>query len=130
MIEHRTGHLAGGAFPLLSLFLEPIFILFLTVFLLNYYIDRYRAKKGKFIISEEKLYNKKREWIRFYRGSAQENSLYFHSGRIAVEDDIYSYSTVGDLFYVIKLRSKKAPLLVYHMKYYEINDDQRCHLKR
>lgn len=61
--------------------------------------------------------------IRYYRRTAQENSLYFRCGRVAVEDDVYSYSTVGDCFYVIVLRSKKAPLLVYHSKYYEITDN-------
>lgn len=124
MIEYRTGHLAGSGYPPLGLFLGPIAILFLTVFLLNYYyIDLYRAKKGKFIISEEKLYDRKRELIRYYRRTAQENSLYFRSGRVAVEDDVYSSATVGDRFYVVKLRARKTPLLVYHSKYYEISDN-------
>ena len=123
MIEYQTGH-TGRGYPPLGLFLGPIVILFFTVFLLNfYYIDLYKAKKGKFTVLEEKLYERKKEMIRYYRRSAQENSLYFRSGRVAVEDDVYSYSTVGDRFYVIVLRSKKAPLLVYHAKYYEINDN-------
>ena len=124
MIEYRTGHLAGSGYPPLGLFLGPIAILFLTVFLLNYYyIDLYKAKKGKFIVFEEKLYDRKRELIRYYRRTAQENSLYFRSGRVAVDDDVYSYSTVGDHFYVVRLRARKTPLLAYHTKYYEISDN-------
>ena len=122
MIEYRTGHLAGSGYPPIGLFLGPTVILFFTVFLLNYYyIDLYRAKKGKFIISEEKLYDRKRELIRYYRRTAQENSLYFRCGRVAVEDNVYSYSTVGDRFYVVRLRARKTPILVYHTKYYEIS---------
>ena len=122
MIEYRTGHLAGRGYPPLGLFLGLIAILFLTVFLLNYYyIDLYKAKKGKFIVFEEKLYDRKRELIRYYRRTAQENSLYFRSGRVAVDDDVYSYSTVGDHFYVVRLRARKTPLLAYHTKYYEIS---------
>ena len=120
MIEYRTGVLAGRGHPTFGLFLVPIAILFLTVFLLNYYyIDLYKAKKGKFIIFEEKLYDRKRELIRYYRRTTQENSLYFRFGRVAVEDDVYSYSTVGDRFYVVRLRARKTPILVYHTKYYE-----------
>ena len=122
MIESRTGHLAGRGYPPWGLFLGPIVILFFTVFLLNYYyIDLYKAKKGKFIIFEEKLYDRKRELIRHYRRTAQENSLYFRCGRVAVEDNVYSYSAVGDRFYVVRLRARKTPILVYHTKYYEIS---------
>lgn len=122
MIEYRTGHLAGSGYPPIGLFLGPTVILFLTGFLLNYYyIDLYRTKKGKFIISEEKLYDRKRELIRYYYRTAQENSLYFRCGRVAVEDNVYSYSTVGDRFYVVRLRARKTPILVYHTKYYEIS---------
>ncbi|MBQ7968303.1 MAG: hypothetical protein IJ292_00580 [Clostridia bacterium] len=61
MIEYHTGHLSGRGYLTLGLFLGPIVILFFTVFLLNYYyIDLYKAKKGKFIISEEKLYERKK----------------------------------------------------------------------
>lgn len=123
MIEYQTGHLAGRGYPPLELILVPIVILFFTVFLLYHYYILFKAKKGKFIISEEKLYERKKEMIRYYRRSAQENSLYFRSGRVAVDDDVYSYSTVGDRFYVVRLRARNTPILVYHTKYYEITDN-------
>jgi len=124
MNEYQIGHHAGGGYLLFGLFLGPIVILFFIVFLLNYYyIDLYKVKKVKFIILEEKLYERKKELICYYRRTAQENSLYFRSGRVGVEDDVYAYSTVGDCFYVIVLKAKKTPLLVYHAKYYEINDN-------
>ena len=122
MRAYQTGSLAGSGYPLLGLFIGPIVILFFTVFLLNYYyIDLYKAKKGKFIIFEEKLYDRKRELIRYYRRAEQENSLYFRCGRVAVEDNVYSCSAVGDRFYVVILRARKAPLLAYHTKYCEIS---------
>ena len=118
------GHVRYSLPPTVALYVMPFVFLILIIYFLNfYYIDLYKAKKGKFIIVEEKLYERKKEMISYYRCSAQENSLYFRSGRVAVEDDVYSYSTEGDRFYVIVLRSKKDPLLVYHAKYYEINDN-------
>lgn len=99
----------------------PFILLFFTVFLLDYYyINLYKSKKGLFNITEEKLCEKEKELVRYYRRTEKENSLYFSCGRVAVPDDVYSYSDVGDLFYIIVLRSKRAPLLVYNKKFYEI----------
>ena len=48
---------------------------------------------------------------------------------MAVEDKVYSYSNVGDKFYIVvlesKLKSKNTPRLVYHSNYYEIRNDWR-----
>ena len=122
MVEYTGGHLAGRAFhPALGLFISPIFILFFIVFLLDfYYIDLLKATKGKFLITEEKVYQQKKEQISYYRRSKKENSLYFRCGRVSVENQVYSQSNIGDNFYVIVLRTKKTPKLVYHTKYYEI----------
>ena len=35
-------------------------------------------------------------------------------------DTVYSYSNVGDTFYIVILKPK-SPRLVYHKKYYEID---------
>ena len=122
MIEYRTERLAGRGYPPFGLFIGPIGILFFIIFLLNfYYIDLYRVKKGKFKVIEEKLYQKEEEWRQYYKHSQQENSLYFRCGRVAVEDDVYSYSSIGDRFYVVILGAKKVPHLVYHTKHYEID---------
>ena len=110
--------------PAVALFVMPFLFLILIVYFLNfYYIDLYKAKKGEFIIVEEELYQRKKETIHYYRRWVQENSLYFRSGRVAVEDRAYSYSTVGDRFYVVVLRPGKLPLLAYHTKYYELKDN-------
>ena len=123
MLEYRTGVLAGRGHPSLTLFLGPAAIVFLTGVVLNlYYIDLYKAKKGKFKVVEEKLYNKKKELISGYHRVEQKNFLYFRCGKATVEDDVYSYSCVGDRFYVVVLRSRKSPLLVYHTRCYEIED--------
>ena len=120
--EYTDYHLAGrGLHPALGLFITPIVILFFVIFLLDfYYIDLFKAKKGKFSIIEEKVYQKKKEQISYYRHSEKENSLYFRCGRVSVENQVYSQSNIGDNFYVVVLRTKKAPKLVYHTKYYEI----------
>ena len=122
MVEYTDHHLAGrGLHPALGLFIIPIVILFFVIFLLDfYYIDLFKAKKGKFSIIEEKVYQKKKELIFYYRHSEKENSLYFRCGRVSVENQVYSQSNIGDNFYVVVLRTKKAPKLVYHTKYYEI----------
>lgn len=122
MVEYTSGHLAGGGVhPAFGLVIGPFVIVFFVLFLLNfYYIDLYKATTGRFLIIEEKLYQKKEELITYYRRTEKENSLYFRNARVPVEDEIYSQSTVGDNFYVIILRAKKVPLLVYNTKYYEI----------
>ena len=98
--------------------------MFFIVFLLNYYyINLYGAKKGKFTVLDEKLCRKNKELRHYYRRFKNENALYFRSGRVAVEEDVFKYSEVDDKFYVVLLSSKKAPFLVYNKKYFEINLD-------
>ena len=112
--------------PTAAMFVIPLLILFfiITVFYL-YYADLYKIKKGKFEIIEDTLCQKAEEWRHYYRNSQKENSLYFRCGRVAVEDEVYSYSNVGDKFYIVilKSKSKTKPQLAYHAKYYEINDN-------
>ena len=133
---HLLNYLNGTAFdytggfrspditPTVAMFVLPLLIIFLviTVFYL-YYIDLYKIKKGKFEITEDKLCQKDKELRQYYRRSKKENALYFHCGRIAVEDTVYSYSNVGDTFYIVTLNPKRNPRLVYHKKYYEIGPD-------
>lgn len=78
---------------------------------------------GNFQITEEKLCQKEIEWRHYYRHSEKENSLYFRCGRVAVAKEVYSYSNIGDTFYIVKLKSKRHPQLAYHTKHYEINND-------
>ena len=116
--------------PTAALFLMPLLILFFIVIVFYiYYIDLYKIKKGKFEIIEDKVYQKKKEWRRYYRNSQEENSLYFRCGRIAVADRVYLYSDVGDTFYIVmltsNLKSKKKPRLAYHTKYYETDMPQK-----
>jgi hypothetical protein len=79
-------------------------------------------KSGRFIVSKEKLDQKGQEPKSYYRRMEWENALYFRSGRIAVNDKIYSYSKVNDSFYLVKLKSSKTPFFAYHTNFYEIND--------
>ena len=112
--------------PTVAMFVIPLLIIFfvLTAFYF-YYADLYKIKKGKFEIIEDKLCQKDKEWRHYYRNSQKENSLYFRCGRVVVEDDVYSYSNIGDKFYIVisKSKSKTKPQLAYYAKYYEINDN-------
>ena len=114
--------------PTAAMFVIPLLIIFfiITVFYL-YYIDLYKIKKEKFEIIADTLCQKDEEWRHYYRNSQKENSLYFRCGRVAVEDEVYSYSNVGDKFYAVilksKLKSKSNLQLVYHTKYYEVKND-------
>ena len=115
--------------PTAAMFFIPLLIIFFIVIVLYiYYIDLYKIQKGKFEIIEDKVYQKEKEWIQYYRNSQKENSLYFRCGRVAVEDKVYSYSEIGDAFYIVilktNLKSKKNPQLAYHKKYYEIDSLQ------
>ncbi len=112
--------------PVVVMFIMPLLIIFfvISVFYL-YYIDLYKIKKGKFEIIEDTVYQKDKEWRFYYKNSQKENSLYFHCGRVAVEDEVYSYSDIGDNFYIVmlksKLKSKNNPRLAYHTKHYEMD---------
>ena len=112
--------------PTIAMFVIPLLIIFfvITVFYF-YFADFYKIKKGKFEIIEDKLCQKDKEWRHYYKNSQKENSLYFRCGRVVVEDDVYSYSNIGDRFYIVilKSKSKTKPQLAYHAKYYEINDN-------
>ena len=114
--------------PTAAMFVIPLLIIFLLLpFFYLYYIDLYKIKKEKFEIIVDTLCQKDEEWQHYYRNSQKENSLYFRCGRVAVEDDVYSYSNVNDKFYLVilrsKLKSKSNPRLAYHTKYYEIKND-------
>lgn len=114
--------------PTVAMFVMPLLIIFLVICVFYlYYMDFYKIKKGKFEIIEDTLRHKCKEWRRYYKNTQRENSLYFHSGRAAVEDEVYAYSKTRDKFYVIILKSKKKSknetLLAYHTEYYEINFD-------
>lgn len=109
--------------PTAVMIIAPVIILFIFGFLLCYYYLKFFAiKTGRFSVSKEKLYQKRQELKSYYRRTEQENALYFRSGRIAVNDKVYSYSKVDDSFYIVKLKSSKTPFLAYHTNFYEIND--------
>ena len=127
-LDYTSGVRSTDITPTVAMFVIPLLIIFLviTVFYL-YYADLYKIKKGNFEIIENKLCQKDKEWRHYYKNSQKENSLYFRCGRVTVEDDVYSYSNVGDKFYVVilksKLKSKSNLQLVYHTKYYEVKND-------
>ena len=126
-LDYTGGVRSPDITPTAAIFVIPLLIIFLiiTVFYL-YYIDLYKIKKEKFEIIEDKLCQKDKEWRQYYKNSQKENSLYFRCGRVAVGDDVYSYSNVNDKFYLVilksKLKSKSNPRLAYHTKYYEIKN--------
>ena len=124
--DYTDGVRSPDLTPTAAMFIIPLLIIFfvITVFYL-YYADLYKIKTGKFEIIEDTLCQKAEEWRRYYRNSQKENSLYFRCGRVAVEDEAYSYSNAGDKFYIVilKSKSKTKPQLAYHAKYYEINDN-------
>ena len=119
--DYTGGFRSPDLSPTAAIFVIPLAIIFLMITVLYlYYIDWYNIKKGKFKITENKLYQKEKELRRYDRHSKKENALYFRCGRIAVEETVYSYSNIGDTFYTVTLKSKRNPQLVYHKKYYEI----------
>ena len=114
--------------PTAAMFVIPFLIIsFVVIVFYLYYIDLYKIKKEKFEVIEDTLCQKDKKWRHYYRNTQKENSLYFRCGRVAVEDKVYSYSNVGDKFYIVvlesKLKSKNTPRLVYHSNYYEIRND-------
>jgi len=126
-IAYINGSLtAGHRWAPASLLLLPIVFVCMIVFLLNvYYIDLYRAKAGKFQILEEQLCQRMKETNLYYRQVRNESTLYFRCGRVAVTEEVYEYSREGDRFYVVIVRPRKAPRLVYHTKYYKIDTEQK-----
>ena len=120
--DYTGGFKSPDLAPAVAMVLMPILILFLIAIVLNmYYIDLYNIKRGNFQIKEEKLCQKEVGLRRYYRHTEKENSLYFRCGRVAVEKEVYSSATIGDMFYVVTLKSKRNPQLAYHAKYYEID---------
>ena len=128
-LDYTGGVRSPDITPTVAMFVIPLLIIFflIAVFYL-YYIDLYKIKKGKFEVIEDTLCQKDKEWRHYYRNTQKENSLYFRCGRVAVEDKVYSYSEVGDGFYIVilksKSKSKKNPRLAYHKKYYDIDSLQ------
>lgn len=107
--------------PYVAIPIGAFVILFLAIFLIcYYYLDLYKIKNGKIEFTEEKLYQKVTEDVSYYHRTEKENVLYFRQGRVVVNKTVYSYSNIGDSFYIVFLKSKKKPAYVYHTKYYEI----------
>ena len=112
-LDYTGGFRSPDITPTVAIFVIPFLIIFFAVFVFYlYYMDLYKIKKGKFEIIEDVVCQK-------------ENSLYFRCGRVEVEDKVYSYSNVGDKFYIVilKSKSKNNPRMAYHMEYYKINVD-------
>lgn len=105
-----------------SLSIGAISILLIVVFLLKFYfINLIKIKRNRFEIIEDELCQKVKETVSYFHRRTSENSLYFPCGRIAVSQEVYSSSKVGDRFYIVVLKSKnRVPQLVFHTKYYEI----------
>lgn len=108
--------------PVAVITIVPIILASLAVFLLRYYyLNLFMIKTNNFQIVEEKLCQKEKMLVDYYRHSEKENVLYFRSGKIATDEKTYSYSNVGDAFYLVILQPKKRPLCIYHTEYYEID---------
>ena len=126
--DYTGGFRSPDLTPTAAMFVIPLLIIaFVVIVFYLYYIDLYKIKKGKFEVIEDTLCQKDKEWRHYYRNTQKENSLYFHCGKVAVEDKVYSYSNVGDKFYIVilksKFKSKNTPHLAYHTNYYEIRND-------
>lgn len=107
--------------PYIAIPIGAFVIPFLAIFLVcYYYLDLYKIKSGKIEFTEEKLCQKAIEYVSYYHRTENENALYFRQGRVVVNKMVYSYSNIGDSFYIVFLKSKKKPACVYHTKYYEI----------
>ena len=107
--------------PYVAIPIGAFVILFLAIFLVcYYYLDLYKINNEKIEITEGKLYQKAIEDVSYYHRTEKENALYFRQGRVVVNKAVYSYSNIGDSFYIVSLKSKKKPACVYHTKYYEI----------
>ena len=107
--------------PYVAIPIGAFVILFLAIFLVcYYYLDLYKINNEKIEITEGKLYQKAIEDVSYYHRTEKENALYFRQGRVVVNKTVYSYSNIGDSFYIVFLKSKKKPAYVYHTKYYEI----------
>ena len=107
--------------PYVAIPIGAFVILFLVIFLVcYYYLDLYKINNEKIEITEGKLYQKAIEDVSYYHRTEKENALYFRQGRVVVNKMVYSYSNIGDSFYIVSLKSKKKPACVYHTKYYEI----------
>ena len=123
-LDYTGGRHSPDLTPEAAMFVIPVLIIFsIGIVLYIYYIDLYNIKKGNFQITEEKLCQKEKEFINYYRHSKKENSLYFSCGRVAVENEVYSCSRIGDTFYIVILKSKRNPQLAYLAKHYEIKLD-------
>lgn len=131
MVLGRHGNVGGKAYgPVVYLFILPLAELcFIIILLDKYYIDLYRAKTGRFTITEETLFKKSEEWVSYYRKSRMENMLCFRNFKIAVEKEVFSGADIGDRFCVVVLRAKKAPRLVYNKKDYEIEKAPKNYIK-
>ena len=108
--------------PSVVMIIVPIIIFFIAGFVIcYYYVKFFEIKNGKFSIIQEKLFQKEQELKSYYRLTKKENILYFRCGEIAVDDKVYSFSNVGDCFYIVKLKSSKTLFFAYNANCYEIN---------
>ena len=111
--------------PYIALPICAFIILFFVIFIVAYYyLDLYRIKTGKIEITEEKLCQKAIENVSYYHRSEKENILYFRHGKVKVNKTVYSYSNIGDYFYIVFCGKTKKPVCVYHTKYNEIEQSQ------
>ncbi len=114
-----TGKFSSVA-PAARIIILPFLMLPIGVFVFGYYSKLYKIKLGKFEIVQEKLCSKAEEWRSYYRRAEREKVLYFNSGKISVQNDVYSYSNIGDAFYLVI--NKDNVLMAYNKKYYEIKE--------
>ena len=115
----RHGHFGPEARLVI---LAPLIVFFVGLLFYIYYGKMLKIKNGKFYIIEEQLSQKKKEQKSYYRRVDVENTIYFGSYSIAVDDRLYAYSNTGESFYLVFLKSSKKPFVVYPTKRYVIND--------
>ncbi len=109
--------------PIMSLIIGIFIMMIFAIFLFrNYYYPLYIIKTSKFMIIEGELRKKEKALVSYYRRTERENLLHFECGRIAVENEVYSSSEIGDSFYIVLLKPD-TPFFVYPKKHYMIDGD-------
>ena len=107
--------------PIMSLIICIFVMMFFAIFLFRYYYyPLYIIKTSKFMIIEGELRKKEKALVSYYRRTERENLLHFECGRIAVENEVYSDSDLGDAFYLVLL-TPDVPFFVYNRKPYTID---------
>ena len=98
-----------------------VFLFISSIIIIKYLYQFFLIKKGKFSIICEKLYSKNVEIVHIYKSSRFENVLYFKSGKIFVDENVYKKASVGDEFYLIML-DERLLFFVYNKKHYKLSD--------